>query len=75
MRRNLVLKPEHLTLMMVANATEDPCDGTSLLGIVRGLCNYVHGEPVENACLTDAAKWVVSEIIEAQEENNGGTEV
>lgn len=73
MRRNVILTPAHLTMMMTANAAEfdDVGGGASLLGIVRGLCNYAHGEDPDNACLTDAAEWCVSEIIDAQEELNG----
>jgi len=76
MKKNIVLKPEHLTMMMIANARNDdeicPLD---LLGIVRALCQYAHGEEMDQKALTNAGEWVVSEILEAQEENNGNTEV
>lgn len=78
MRKNIVLKPEHLTMMMIANAREDDeiyPDSLDLLGIVRALCQYAHGEEMDQKALTNAGEWVISEIIDAQEENNGNTEV
>lgn len=73
MKRSITLKPEHLAMMMIVGvASEDPRDyGADLLGIVRGLYNYSRGESIENAALTEAARWAIEEIVEDQEENNG----
>lgn len=65
MKKNVVLTPEHLAMMMVANASDGDVD---LLGIVRALYNYSHGVDIDNPCLTNAGLWTVTEIIEAQEE-------
>lgn len=76
--KNIVLKPEHLTMMMIANAGD--CDdlsgaGVTLVGIVRALYNYSHDQEPDNAALDSAGEWVVDEILDAQEETDGNTEV
>ena len=78
--RNIVLKPEHLTMMMVANAgdfanSSPAAAGSTLIGIVRALYNYSHGIEPENAALDSAGEWVVDEILDAQEETDGDTEI
>ena len=77
--RNIILKPEHLTMMMIANAGDydaaPASAGATLVGIVRALYNYSHDKEPDNAALDSAGEWVVDEILDAQEETDVNTEV